>query len=76
MRASNLRQNIDFKMTIQLIRGSTYTQVYTVIKFCDTIIFLALATKFIYLIFDIIMATLCNINFFRQLVKSKIQIKK
>ncbi len=36
MRVSNFGQNIAFKMTIQLIRGSTYTRVYTVIfrSFC------------------------------------------
>jgi hypothetical protein len=30
MRVSNFGQNIDPKMTIRLIRGSTYTRVYTV----------------------------------------------
>jgi hypothetical protein len=30
MRVSNLRQNMDSKKTLRLIRGSTYTRVYTV----------------------------------------------
>ena len=35
MRVSNLRQNMDSKKTLRLIRGSTYTRVYTVIKTAD-----------------------------------------
>jgi hypothetical protein len=30
MRASHFGQKIDYKLTIRLIRGSTYTRVYTV----------------------------------------------
>jgi hypothetical protein len=32
MRVSNFGQNMDCKMVLRLIRGSTYTQVYTVTK--------------------------------------------